>query len=106
MALWLFKEEPTHYSYADLEKDGSAALGRRGERTGSEELAASQERRPHLLLPHGEGKGRGGGDESSRRRHGRPQEQGCPGRGGQGGAGQAAAAAGHAGQGQAGNLPS
>jgi predicted RNA-binding protein with PUA-like domain len=24
MACWLFKEEPTHYSYADLEKDGSA----------------------------------------------------------------------------------
>lgn len=22
MAMWLFKEEPTHYSYADLEKDG------------------------------------------------------------------------------------
>lgn len=24
MADWLFKEEPTHYSYADLEKDGGA----------------------------------------------------------------------------------
>ena len=24
MALWLFKEEPTNYSYADLERDGSA----------------------------------------------------------------------------------
>ncbi len=24
MALWLFKEEPDHYSYADLERDGSA----------------------------------------------------------------------------------
>jgi predicted RNA-binding protein with PUA-like domain len=24
MANWLFKEEPGHYSYADLEKDGSA----------------------------------------------------------------------------------
>src|SRR3954447_1195578 len=24
MALWLFKEEPTHYSFADLERDGSA----------------------------------------------------------------------------------
>ena len=24
MALWLFKEEPDHYSYADLEKDGRA----------------------------------------------------------------------------------
>jgi predicted RNA-binding protein with PUA-like domain len=23
MANWLFKEEPTHYSFADLEKDGS-----------------------------------------------------------------------------------
>lgn len=23
MALWLFKEEPDHYSYADLERDGS-----------------------------------------------------------------------------------
>jgi predicted RNA-binding protein with PUA-like domain len=22
MALWLFKEEPTHYSFADLERDG------------------------------------------------------------------------------------
>jgi predicted RNA-binding protein with PUA-like domain len=25
MANWLFKEEPDHYSYADLERDGSAA---------------------------------------------------------------------------------
>ena len=24
MALWLFKEEPTEYAYADLERDGSA----------------------------------------------------------------------------------
>ena len=24
MALWLFKEEPTNYAYADLERDGSA----------------------------------------------------------------------------------
>ena len=24
MALWLFKEEPTNFSYADLERDGSA----------------------------------------------------------------------------------
>jgi predicted RNA-binding protein with PUA-like domain len=24
MARWLFKEEPSHYSYADLERDGSA----------------------------------------------------------------------------------
>jgi predicted RNA-binding protein with PUA-like domain len=24
MANWLFKEEPTHYSFADLERDGSA----------------------------------------------------------------------------------
>ena len=24
MAKWLFKEEPTHYSYADLERDGTA----------------------------------------------------------------------------------
>jgi predicted RNA-binding protein with PUA-like domain len=24
MAYWLFKEEPTHYSYADLERDGHA----------------------------------------------------------------------------------
>jgi predicted RNA-binding protein with PUA-like domain len=24
MAYWLFKEEPTHYGYADLEKDGTA----------------------------------------------------------------------------------
>jgi predicted RNA-binding protein with PUA-like domain len=24
MALWLFKEEPEHYSYGDLEKDGTA----------------------------------------------------------------------------------
>src|SRR5437899_1833289 len=23
MAYWLFKEEPSHYSFADLEKDGS-----------------------------------------------------------------------------------
>jgi len=23
MAFWLFKEEPTHYNFADLEKDGS-----------------------------------------------------------------------------------
>src|SRR5213593_2086895 len=25
MARWLFKEEPTHYSYADLERDGATA---------------------------------------------------------------------------------
>ena len=25
MANWLFKEEPTHYSFADLEKDGSTS---------------------------------------------------------------------------------
>jgi predicted RNA-binding protein with PUA-like domain len=25
MARWLFKEEPTHYSFADLERDGSTA---------------------------------------------------------------------------------
>lgn len=25
MAFWLFKEEPDHYSYADLERDGSTA---------------------------------------------------------------------------------
>lgn len=25
MASWLFKEEPSHYSFADLERDGSAA---------------------------------------------------------------------------------
>jgi len=25
MALWLFKEEPTHYGYADLERDGKTA---------------------------------------------------------------------------------
>ena len=24
MALWLFKEEPTNFSYADLEREGSA----------------------------------------------------------------------------------
>jgi predicted RNA-binding protein with PUA-like domain len=24
VALWLFKEEPTHYSFADLERDGEA----------------------------------------------------------------------------------
>lgn len=24
MALWLFKEEPSHYSFADLERDGQA----------------------------------------------------------------------------------
>jgi predicted RNA-binding protein with PUA-like domain len=24
MALWLFKEEPTHYNFADLERDGTA----------------------------------------------------------------------------------
>lgn len=24
MALWLFKEEPTHYSFADLQRDGKA----------------------------------------------------------------------------------
>src|SRR6187455_3288137 len=24
MAYWLFKEEPSHYSYADLERDGQA----------------------------------------------------------------------------------
>lgn len=24
MALWLFKEEPSHFSYSDLERDGSA----------------------------------------------------------------------------------
>ena len=23
MALWLFKEEPDHYNYADLERDGT-----------------------------------------------------------------------------------
>ena len=27
MALWLFKEEPANYSYADLERDGSAVWG-------------------------------------------------------------------------------
>ena len=27
VALWLFKEEPANYSYADLERDGSAVWG-------------------------------------------------------------------------------
>lgn len=27
MAFWLFKEEPTHYSYSDLEKDGTTEWG-------------------------------------------------------------------------------
>ena len=27
MAFWLFKEEPANYSYADLERDGSAVWG-------------------------------------------------------------------------------
>jgi predicted RNA-binding protein with PUA-like domain len=27
MALWLFKEEPTHYSFADLVRDGSTMWG-------------------------------------------------------------------------------
>ena len=59
MALWLFKQEPTCYSFADLQRDGSTVWDGVSNALAAKELASGQARRPRILLPHRQGKGRG-----------------------------------------------
>jgi len=52
MARWLFKQEPTCYAFADLERDGTTSWDGVKNALAREIPAAGQARRSHLVLPY------------------------------------------------------
>ena len=52
MAVWLFKEEPGCYSFADLERDGATTWSGVTNALAQNHLRGHQEGRPDPLLPH------------------------------------------------------
>ena len=72
---WLFKEEPTHYSFDALVKDKKTVVERGEESARAEAPARGQEGRPDLLLPHRRRESGGRDREGARRRLSRPGGQ-------------------------------
>ena len=52
MALWLFKQEPTCYSFADLQRDGKTVWDGVGNALCAKILAADQARGDRVLFYH------------------------------------------------------